>query len=449
MLALPLARVWSKVIESNITKTQSGKPNLLKSIGPRREAGGVSTRTAAWLALAICLLALSLTALGLFFLTLNLSNPKVDIYDYWVEITVIAVAFSAVGAVVASRCPENPFGWIYCAIGLVGGIRLFSAEYAAYTLLAAPGSLPGGEVAAWTLSWIWLLHLGLFAFSCLLFPKGLPPRDRWRRFALFSGAVFAAGSIAVAFSPGPVNGLHSIENPLGVEAIRGIESLFKVLGHTLTLIAAVSLFERLRYTRGIGQQQIKWVTYASAVGAGGAIVLYVVSPHISLPWLFWPSFVIVMLGLVGAPLTMGNAILRYRLFDIDVIINRTLVYAVLTATLALVYFGGVALLQGLLRALSGQESLFAQYQLAVVASTLAVAALFGPLRRRVQVLIDRRFYRSKYDAARTLNTFGAKVRDEVDLEKLTSELVAVIDQTVQPTHVSLWLRPPQRESTNE
>jgi hypothetical protein len=411
--------------------------------------GKLVPRAAAWLPLAICLLSLSLTALGLFILTLNLSNPNVDIYDRWVEVAVTAVPFSAVGAVVASRCPENPFGWIYCAIGLLGGIRLFSAQYAAYALLAAPGSLPGGEVGAWISSWIWLPHIGLFAFSGLLFPKGLPSRNRWRQFALFSGAVFAAGSIAVAFSPGPVVGFDSIENPLGVEAMRGIGSLFRVLGYTLVLVAVVSLFERLRYTRGIEQQQIKWVAYASMVGASGAILLYVVSPHVSVPWLSWSSFAVLIIGLVGIPLTMGNAILRHRLFDIDLIINRTLVYVALTASLALVYFGGVTLLQGLLHTLTGYESQLARSQLAVVASTLAVAGLFGPLRRRVQAFIDRRFYRSKYDAAKTLEAFGARVRDEVDLEKLTGELVAVIDRTVQPAHVSLWLRPPQRESTKE
>ncbi len=405
--------------------------------------------TAAWLALGICLVSLSLTALGLFILTLNLSNPKVDIYDRWVEVAVTAVPFSAVGAVVAYCCPKNPFGWMYCAVGLLGGIRLFSAQYAAYALLAAPGSLPDGEVAAWILSWIWLPHIGLFAFSSLLFPDGLLPRNRWRRFALFSGVVFAAGSIAVAFSPGPVVGFDSIENPLGVEAMRGVTSLFRVLGYTLVLVAVVSLFERLRYTSGIEQQQIKWVAYASMVGAGGAILLYVVSPHVSLPWLSWSSFAVFMIGLVGVPLTMGNAILRYRLFDIDVIINRTLVYATLTASLALVYFGGVALIQGLLRALTGQESQLAQSQLSVVVATLAVAGLFGPLRRRVQAFIDRRFYRGKYDAAKALEAFGAKVRDEVDLDKLTGELVATIDRTVQPAHVSLWLRPPERENAKE
>lgn len=403
----------------------------------------INPRTATWLALAICSLSLSLTALGLFILTLNLSNPKVDIYDRWVEVAVMAAPFSVVGAVVASRCPKNPFGWIYCAIGLLGGIRLFSAQYAAYALLAAPESLPGGEVGAWILSWIWLPHIGLFAFTGLLFPKGQLPRNRWRQFALFSGAVFAAGSIAVAFSPGPVVGFNSIENPLGVETMRGTTSLFRVLGYTLVLVAVVSLFERLRYTRGIEQQQIKWVTYTSMVGASGAILRYVVYPYISVPWFFWSSFALLMIGLVGVPLAMGNAILRYRLFDIDVIINRTLVYGSLTVSIAVFYGLGVVVLQSLFRAITGQE-----YDLAIVISTLAIAALFHPLRRRIQAVIDRRFYRRKYDAAKTLQAFSARISDEVDLNTLSEDLVAVVQETMQPTHVSLWLRSvatPKRE----
>jgi hypothetical protein len=398
----------------------------------------MSTRTAARLAWPMCLLSLTLTALGLLLLILNLSKPKVEIFDYWIEVTVMAVAFSTVGGVIASRRPENLTGWLCCAIGLVGGIRLFSAEYAAHSLLAAPRSLPGGEVMAWILSWIWLLHLGLFVFLGLLFPSGLLPYKRWRRFALFSAAVFAVGSISLAFSPGPVVGFSSIQNPLGVETLSGIESLVKMLGYTCGLVTAVSMLERLRYARGVEHQQLKWVTYAGAVLASGGILLYLIWPAISIQWLFWTSFVVFMVGLVGVPLALGIAILRYRLYDIDHIINRTLVYGVLTATLAAIYFGGVAVTEALVRTLTGQEE---QPQLAIVVSTLVIAALFNPLRRRIQVVIDQRFYRRKYDAAKTLEAFSAKLRDETDLDSVSEDLVQVVRETMQPAHVSLWLRP--------
>jgi hypothetical protein len=394
----------------------------------------MSRRTATWLAWSMCALSLALTALGLFLLVLNLYNSKVDIFDYWAEVTVMAIAFSIVGGVIASGRPENPIGWLCCVIGLVGGLRLFSTEYAAHTLLVIPGSLPGGELAAWILSWIWMLHLGLFVFLGLLFPNGLLPRTRWRRFAVFSAAVFAAGSISQTLSPDPIVGLGSIQNPLGVEALRGIHTLAGIFGYTLGLITAVFMFERLRYATGVEYQQLKWVTFAGAVLASGGTLLYVISPMISIPWFSWTSFVVFMLGLVGVPLAMGIAILRYRLYNIDLIINKSLVYSCLTASLALLYLCCILVLQYLFRILTGQES-----QIAVVASTLTIAALFSPLRRRIQSFVDRRFYRRKYDAAETLEAFGSRLKDETDLEMISEDLLEVVHETMQPAHVSLWL----------
>jgi hypothetical protein len=211
-----------------------------------------------------------------------------------------------------------------------------------------------------------------------------------------------------------------------------------------------------RYRRVSGptqRQQTKWVifsfTAAFVVYLGGSLLVAIFRIPEPGSLLYLAVNTVSWFFMLLIPLSIGIAILRYRLWDIDLIINRTLVYATLTVSLALVYFGGVALLQGMLSALTGQESQLARSQLAVVASTLAVAGLFGPLRRRVQAFIDRRFYRGKYDAAKTLEAFGAKVRDEVDLEKLTGELVATIDQTVQPAHVSLWLRSLERENVKE
>jgi hypothetical protein len=193
---------------------------------------------------------------------------------------------------------------------------------------------------------------------------------------------------------------------------------------------------RLRRSRGVERQQMKWFAYVTVVLVGGSILAGTIGDATGVRWLGEFSFVLSLVGLVGLPIAMGIAILRHRLYDIDVLINRTLVYGSLTATLVAVYLGGVTVLQGVLRALTGQES-----ALAVVASTLVIAALFSPFRRRIQRIIDRRFYRSKYDAAKTLEAFSAKLRDETDLEALNSELVGVVRKTMRPAHVSLWLRP--------
>jgi hypothetical protein len=195
---------------------------------------------------------------------------------------------------------------------------------------------------------------------------------------------------------------------------------------------------RLRRSSGVERQQIKWFAYAGAVLATSTIITYVLSEASSLRWLGWVAFVPGMAGNAGMPVAVGIAILRYRLYEIDILINRTLVYGVLTGTLALVYLGGVASAQAIFRALTGQQG---QSQLAVVVSTLLIAALFNPLRRRIQGFIDRRFYRKKYDAQKTLEAFSAKLRDETDLDALRDDLVGVVRETMQPAHVSLWLLP--------
>jgi len=202
----------------------------------------------------------------------------------------------------------------------------------------------------------------------------------------------------------------------------------------LIFVATASLFMRLHYSRGIERQQIKWITYAAVTGISGAILMYTIAEATDVLWLKGFGFVLLTIGLVGIPISMGIAILRYRLFEIDLIINRTLVYGSLTAILALFYFGSVTALQSLFSLLTGQGD-----TLAIVASTLAIAALFNPLRGRIQGFVDRRFYRRKYDAAKTLKAFGARLREETDLEKISDGLVGVVRETMQPSHVSLWL----------
>jgi hypothetical protein len=196
------------------------------------------------------------------------------------------------------------------------------------------------------------------------------------------------------------------------------------------------MFVRLRRATGVERQQIKWFAYAAAVAVSGSIVGHSLFLATDATWLLWAGLIPGMVGVLGMPVAMGIAILRYRLYEIDLIINRTLVYGSLTAILATLYFGGIVVLQRLFVALTAQES-----QLAIVASTLAVAAIFNPLRRRIQALVDRRFYRRKYDAAKTPEAFSVKLRDETDLDALSDDLVGVVKETMQPAHVSLWLRP--------
>jgi hypothetical protein len=238
-------------------------------------------------------------------------------------------------------------------------------------------------------------------------------------------------------SPGPISvGLGPIRNPLGVESLPSFIKVVERVVNTLLFAAVISLFIRLRRARELERQQIKWFVYATALTICGGILTYPVSEAIGSQWLKWIGFVPFIVGVMAIPISMGIAILRYRLYEIDILINRTVVYGALTAILAMVYFGGIVLLQGVFVALTGERS-----TLAVVASTLAIAALFIPMRRRVQGFVDRRFYRRKYDAAKTLEAFSVKLRDETDLDALSDDLMGVVRETMQPAHVSLWLRP--------
>jgi hypothetical protein len=336
----------------------------------------------------MCAVSLALTAGGLLLLVLSREAlPGVPVFAQWAEDAVVAVGFSTLGAVVAPRFPpKNPIGWLFCCLGLVAAVLLFGGEYACYSLLARPGSLPGGEELAWVVSWLWVVHSGLFAFLGLLFPDGRLPTPRWRPFAWLVGAAVVLGSVAVAYSPGPIDSLAPIRNPLGVEGAPNLGAPVEAVVFALTLVAALSLLARLRRARGVERLQIKWFAYAAFVLASGAILSWVVSDAVGAGWLHWDvGFVATMVGLAGLPVALGVAILRYRLHDIDIIIDRTIVYGTLTAIMAGIFEIGVVSLQEVLLVVAHVED----SRLAYFATSMVMAALFEPLKRRIDAFVER------------------------------------------------------------
>jgi hypothetical protein len=398
----------------------------------------MSNRAAYWLAWSLCALSLTLTAISLLLLALNLSHPDVHVY-FWVENTLVSVSFSIIGAIIASRLPANPVGWLFCTAASIAAVAHLSAEYATYALVARPGSLPAGEALAWLASWVWIAYIGCIVLSLLLFPNGRLPSSRWRWLAWLSGLVTVAGAVWVALSPGAIANVGSmVSNPLGIEGLpRGYEPVQTIMPALLFVATASTLGLRLLRTEGIERQQLKWPAFAAVMATGGS-VLYdtAISEAIGSRLLGWAGFIILIVALVSFPISIGLAIVRHRLYEIDTLINRTLVYGTLTVTLVALYFIGIVVLQRLFVLLIGEQS-----TLAVVASTLLIAALFTPLRRLIQGFIDRRFYRNKYDARKTLEAFSAQLRNETDLKALSGDLVGVVRETMQPAHVSLWLRP--------
>jgi hypothetical protein len=397
----------------------------------------MSVRVATRLAWSLCGLSLVLTVLGVVLLVLNYSDPEVNVYGFWLENTMLPVSFSIIGAIIASRLPANPLGWLFCAAACIAALAHFSGEYAIYALLVQPDTLPAGNALAWLTCWVWVLFIGCLVLSLVLFPDGRLPGRSWRWLVWLTLLLTALGSLWQAFTPGVILSLGRIRNPLGIEGLPKANDPVQAIMFALMFVAvSSSLFVRLRRARGIERQQIKWPAYTAAMAATGSILTYTIAEATGAQWIEWTGFVILIAALVSFPLSVGIAIVRYRLYDIDIIINRTLVYGLLTAMLVALYFGLIVVLQRLFVLLAGQQS-----TLAVVASTLLIAALFTPLRRRIQSFIDRSFYRKKYDAARTLEGFSMKLRSETDLEALTDDLVGVVEETMQPTHVSLWLRP--------
>jgi len=407
----------------------------------------MSRRAAAWLAWPLWTIVVAIVALG--FLLWPVSEVAL------VPLVLsTALPFATVGALVASRRPYNPVGWLFIAFGVAAALRFTGSQYATYALLTHPGSLPGGDFIASFAVHLWHPSLGFLIFSFLLFPHGRLPSRRWLIVAWVSAlscvVTLVSGMLEYEF-------LYEYTWPENMSHVKPLftgpvaEGAAKVFWYSSMVILAMllasggSLVLRLRRSVGEERQQLKWVVYSVALLAFAVpSTIFVIIMLQSLESV--RVFFAVLFPLI--PISVGIAILKYRLYDIDRIINRTLVYGLLTAILAGVYFGGVTATQALFRILTSQQEL---PQLVVVASTLVIAAMFNPLRRRIQSFIDRSFYRRKYDAAKTLEGFSMKLRDETDLEALRGDLVGVVRETMQPAHVSLWLRPeiaPKREQTH-
>ncbi len=350
------------------------------------------------------------------------------------------LAFGMMGALLVTRRPENGVGWVFYASSLLWVLTDTAEAYATYSVEALAGALPATIWMAWFASWAgdiaWSL---LFTFAFLLFPTGQLPSHRWRPLAWFAALLLVQHTLMQPFAPGPLAAMPSFDNPLG-SALAGRILAWEetplmqlaLLGIVLASIGSVPT--RLRGATGTERQQIKWVTYVAALLVILVLLMFLASEVTSNAFVHQTLEVLAAFALTAFQVSMGIAILKYRLYGIDLIIRRTLIYSLLTGVMALVYFGTVVSIQNLFRALTNQNS-----DVAIVVSTLAIAALFNPLRHRIQAFIDRRFYRRKYDAQQTLAAFGQTIRNEVELDKLTGELLRIIDETMQPVHVSLWL----------
>lgn len=399
--------------------------------------GSAGARAVTWLArgLAVFLLAMQLAALAYGLASLVGSGseliPDRPTVLSAVAFTLTFVAFPGIGALIAWHRPAHPVGWLFLAVGVGLTSSTFATEYVGRAIFVGE-ELPLVTMAAWLGEWGWILAGGLAMILVpLLFPTGRPPSDRWRPFGWAAGIAIAVVLASQATRPGPLAAYDGMVNPFGIGGLVGqlgtliSDGAFVVLC-SLGAVSVASLVIRYRRARGIERQQIKWLLYPAGLFVAGLTTAAFI--QVDIVW------TVSLLALGAMPVGAGIGILRHRLFDIDLVINRTLVYGALTALLAGVYVGSVLVLQAVLTPVTQGEGL------AVAISTLAVAALFQPVRRRVQAAVDRRFFRSRYDAQRTVDAFGTRLRHETDVERLAEDLGALVHGSLQPSSVSVWLR---------
>jgi hypothetical protein len=408
------------------------------------KGGFVRART---LAAALSLLCAMLLAAVVVFWALGLGPSRPPGWGTaGIELIILLspVSFSAVGAAIALRQPENAIGWVSLGIGLVFVLNFAADPYGSYGRIMGSAPLPGALLFTWLQNWTWIPAVGTIGtFLLLLFPDGRLPSPRWRAVAWLSAAVIVLASLGEAFRPGPLTSAPSVQNPYGIGFAEHVP--LRVAGGMNALLAlcflaaAVSVVLRLRRARGRQRLQMKWFAFASgllAVLIGLAVAGELVAGLLAFERPLGLRLLqdAVSASAVGLPVAIAIAVLKHDLYQIDVVINRTLVYGTLTATLAAAYLATVLVLQLALSTITSSSDP------AIAASTLAVAAAFRPARARIQEAVDRRFYRRRYDARRTLEEFSSRLRDQVDLPTLAAELRGVVAETMQPAHVSLWLR---------
>lgn len=365
----------------------------------------------------------------------------------WDWASAYLLSYPVVGAIIVSRQPRNRIGWllVVCSVSIMLGLLCAAIVYATLD----PQPTIWQEILAWVTNIIFITGFeGLLLAMAFLFPTGRPLSPRWRMAGITVGVLFAASFVIHAVQPGPQGNYWSatpeLTNPFGVSWMDPVSDFVSVLslpvGVIIVLTSLWAVVARVRRARGIERLQFQWLALVLGVFAVFLLIEVLAEPYV-------PAWVTEAVGAIyfaaatlGLSAAIGIAILRYQLYDIERLVNRGLVYLALTASLALVYLGLVLLLGGALRSLTGTSS-----SIVTAASTLAVAALFTPLRTGIQRVVDRRFYRHKYDAARTVENFSARLRDEVDLGALSLELQTVVRESMQPAHVSLWLRPSRRQ----
>jgi hypothetical protein len=355
-----------------------------------RGVGRLKSRTPYWLAWSLGVLCGALLAFALLLFALNRSHPGVDVWGPWVQETVATVTFPAIGLLILSRRPQHPIGWLFCGAGLAGGLDHFCGEYAIYALQARPDSLPGGEISAWIVSWMWVPFNALLVYVALLFPDGRPPSKRWRPVAWLVGIAAVAAVSVEASLPIPVCNICSIVNPLGIGGLEGVGHLVDPLIEAfwygvLGLVAVSSLYVRFRHAGDVERQQIKWLAYAASLVILGAALAYGVHGATGVRWTWHVGISLLAIGLVGTPLAVGIAISRHGLYEIDALINRTLVYGSLTAVMAGIYEVTLVTVQHGLLALTHVED----SQLAYFATAMLMAAVVEPLKRRIDALVER------------------------------------------------------------
>jgi hypothetical protein len=388
----------------------------------------------------IVVFGVSCTLTGLVLLALSWSAPVPDSWGFRGFTVLFATGFGGVGANLAFRRPQNRVGWVLLTAGTMSAIQVALEEYSIYGGVGRATPLPGAVFAGWAQSWIWLIGVVLIVtYTLLVFPTGSFVSPRWRIVGRLAAIDCVIGVVGLAFAAGPLNNAPQFDNPYPLLGDLGHPMWFAAFFGVmfLAVAAAASLFVRYRRAARVERQQLKWLA-----ANGGLIAVVVVITALS--QVFAPDVkayqVLFIASIALMPITIGIAVLRYRLYDIDVIINRALVYGATTAAIGAAFFVGIVILQSALRPITGGS------ELAVAASTLLCFALFQPVRRNVQSTVDQRFYRSRYDAARTLDRFVSDLAGEVDLGAVRASLIDAVGETVQPTHVSVWLRSARNDS---